>query len=60
MTRLEALQSCADKPIYGPAREVASNLFAYLEGSVSLSEVIYVFNMLSSANLAWIDCIKGV
>lgn len=59
--RLEAVQACCDEPIYAPLGVVGQNIFAYLEGSVSLSQVIYIFNMIDSRNLGWIDCMmKGI
>lgn len=54
----EAIQSCADKSLFGPPEIVINGLKSLLEGRIALTEYIYAINMVDSRNLGWIDCIR--
>ena len=59
--RLEAVQACCHEPIYAPLGVAGQNISAYIEGSVGLSQLLYIFNMIDSRNLGWIDCMmRGI
>ena len=57
VARSQALAACRMHPQEMPYDEHGRNLRNYIAGKVTLSQLLYTYNMYSPSNLAWIDCL---
>ena len=56
MSPEEAINLCTSYPLFGPVRAIIDHLEAWVAGDIPAESMFYVFNMLSSKNILWIDC----
>jgi len=59
MTPERALEACSVFETSGPVKVFQANLEAWLNGESTFEAVAYIFNMFSSDNLMWIDCMTA-
>lgn len=60
MTPEQAVEFCRSFPLRGPIEIIQGNINAWLTGDSTFSAIAYVFNMINSDNLNWIDCMLAV
>lgn len=56
MTRSRALAACRMHPQAMPHKDHGRNMLNYIRGEITLKAFLYAYNMYSSVNLPWINC----
>ncbi len=60
MTPEQAIEFCRSFSLHGSTPAIQANIDSWLNEDTTFSAIAYIFNMLNSDNIPWIDCMLSV